>query len=419
MTLARVALLRNSGNLNNPNVPLTASSLATWLGGGKTKAGTLVTDDRVMGLPAYYRAMAIRSGVEAALPIKVYHRADHTPVLQPTVLDSPWPGQTRFGFRQTMKMNEIAWGNAFARKYRDGADVVVRTIPIHPRRVRVEPVDYSPLNPEGKMFLVIDRKGQEHRLTSWEVMHIPFMSPDGLEGVSAFSAFRESLGIAIAGEDMAGSLYANGMRQSGIIKSKKKLNDVSAARLKAQARAKFSGTDHAGEVMILDDDAEWQNLSIPPQDAQLLQSRMWSIAEIARMVGVLPHMIGDNEKSTSFGTGIEHQFLGWMRTSLHPSAVNTEQIYTEQLLPGGRNGPWEAEHSFDGLLRGDSAARATFYAQAIQWGWLTRNEVRLLENLTEADGLDEFLTPSNMTLISIDGTPHPINTPDPAPAGGQ
>lgn len=392
-------------------MPLTSAALADWLNGGRTKAGVSVSEQRVHGLPAYYRAMAIRSGVEAALPLKVYKRGTRELMSARTVLDSPNPSQkTPFAFRQTMKFNEIAWGNAYARKVRNGADVVVQTWPIHPSRCRTEQVDITERNREGKLFLVRDSKGVEHRWTSWEIFHVPFMSPDSITGISAFQAFRESLGSAVAAEDVASTMFANGTRLSGILRAKKKLDETGANRVKAMWKSKLSGVDNAGEVAVLDEDAEFQPLTIPPADAQLLQSRQWSVSEIARMVGVMPHMIGDTEKSTSWGTGIEQQFIGWTQTIVYPSLKNYEDLCTADLLPGGWDGgSWFAEHNLEGLLRGDSAARAAFYAQAIQWGWLTRNEVRRLENREPAEGLDEFLTPSNMTLISIDGTPMPLS----------
>lgn len=407
MTIAR-ALARS---LESPTQPITSESLAAWLAGGKTKAGTLASEARVLGLPAYYRAMAIRAGVEAALPLKVYKRGTRERVRQRTVLDSPNPSQKPFGFWQTMRMAGIGHGNAYARKVRNGADVVVQVWPMHPSRVRVEVVEITARNPEGKLFIVRDRHGHEHRWTSWEVFHLPWMAPDGMVGVSALRAFRESLGTAIAAEDAAGSLFANGSRLAGILKSKNLLKQDSAERLKKRWKENVAGADKAGDIAVLDGDTEFQPIAISPQDAQLLTSRQWSVSEIARMVGVMPHMIGDTERSTSWGTGIESQFIGWVQTIVLPELTNIAQLVTADLLPGGWDGgSWYAEHDLNGLLRGDSAARAAFYASAIQWGWMTRNEVRVRENFEESEGLDEFLAPSNMTLISIDGKAVPLTT---------
>lgn len=397
------ALARRS--LENPQSPLTSVALADWLGGSRTKAGALVSEQRVLGLPAYMRALTIRASVEAALPIKVYRKGTRERILTATPLDRPNKAQYPFGFWQTMRMNGIAGGNSFAILERNGADVITAMKPVRWNRVRVEPVDESDLFPDGKLFIVRTRTGEEVRLSSWRMLHIPYMAPDGMVGVSAFHAYRESLGTAIAAEDTAGALFANGNRLSGYLSLKDAASAEKARTIKERWRQLYSGPSSAGDVAVLDNGAEFKTVMIPPQDAQLLQSRAWSVGEIARMVGVMPHMIGDTEKSTSWGTGIEQQFIGWVQTIVYPDLVNIDQIVTGDILPSDQ---WYAEHVLEGLLRGDSAARSAFYAQAVQWGWMTRNEVRNRENLEPLEGLDEPLTPSNMTLISIDGKAMPL-----------
>lgn len=413
MTIAG-ALVRS---LEDPQVPISDASLATWLAGGRAKAGSLVSENRVLGLPAYYRAMAVRSGVEAGLPLKVYKRGSRSRITIRTVLDSPNPAQKPFGFWQTMRMNSIGWGNAFARMDRNGAGVVSQVWPIHPSRMRIEAIDPTSAVPDGKVYIALDKRGTEHRFTSREIFHIPFMSPDGVQGVSAFQAFRDSLGITIAAEDAAGALFANGSRIAGILSSKNSLNETTAERLKARWRERHSGPESSGDIAVLDNDTTFTPIAIPPQDAELLLTRQWSVAEIGRMVGVPPHMIGDVDKTTSWGTGIEAQFIGWVQTTVYPELKNIEELVTAALLPGGwDHGSWYAEFDLNGLLRGDSAARATFYGSAIQWGWMCGNEVRDRENLERVDGLDSYLTPSNMTLVSINGQAVETN-PTPSPAG--
>lgn len=396
MTIARA--LRS---LENPQVPLTSEGLAAWLAGGKTKAGTVASESRVLGLPAYYRGMAIRSGVEAALPLKVYKRGTRERVMQRTVLDRPNPSQTQFAFRQTMRMHSIGHGNAFARKVRDGADVIVQLWPMHPSRVRVEPIEITSANPQGKLFIVRDKNGDEHRWTSWEVFHLQFMAPDGMVGVSALQAFREALGTAIAAEDAAGSLFGNGTRLSGILKNKGLLTETSATRLKTRWKALNTGPSSAGEIAVLDGDTDFQPLTIPPNDAELLSSRMWSVSEIARMIGVMPHMIGDSERSTSWGSGIEQQFIGWVQTMVYPELHGTEQAYTDELLPGGADGPWFAEHDLNGLLRGDSQARSAFYHQMRMDGILTQNDILRLENREPVEGGDEIMLPAGVLPLEV------------------
>lgn len=408
------ALGRIRRSLENPAVPLTSPALAEWMGGGRTKSGTLVSERRVMGIPAYYRAVAIKASVMAYLPVKIYEEGTRTRVLRKTVIDRPNPRQkSSFAYRQTMYMNAGIWGNAFAKKVLTTGEEVVETWPIHPSRARVEEVDPSSENPAGKLYIVHSRKGVEYRWTDRDVFHLPFLSPDGISGVSALQAFRESLGIAIAAEDAAAAAFGNGFRFSGLLKLKEAdPGGVKARRLKTGFKQLYSGPESVGDIGVLDNGAEFQPISMPAKDAELLGSRQWSVSEIGRMAGVPGFLLGDVEKSTSWGSGLEQQFTGWVQIDVGPWAKLAEELYTTDLLPGGWNGgSWFAEHDLEGLLRGDSAAQTAFFASAIQWGWMNRNEVRVRKNLPPIEGLDEFLTPSNMTLISIDGTPIPLAKP--------
>lgn len=409
MTLAG-ALARRS--LENPITPLTSTSLAEWMNGGKSKAGALVSEGRVMGLPAYFRAMAIRAGVEAALPIKVYKKGTRERLQARTVLDRPNPAQSPTAFWWTLYSHRIGWGDGYAHKIRNGADVVTQMRPLHPSRVRVEPVDITGDNPEGKLFIVTDRKGREHLWTAWEVFHLPHMSPDGIRGVSALRSFRDSLGIAIAAEDSAGKFFANGSRLAGILRTKQKLDKPVADRLQQRWQETVgSGSDSSGRIAILDADAEFQTVAISPQDAQLLASRQWAVTEIARMVGVLPHMIGDTERSTSWGTGIEAQFIGWVQTTVGPDLRDVEQVISAELVPGGWDGGYYAEYTIEGLLRGDSAARAGFYKTLREMGVLTIDDILARENmeLVGGDVGGSRLLPSNMAIVSPDGTIAPLS----------
>jgi len=397
-------------SVENPQTPLTSASLLEWLTGGKSIAGVPVSEQRVLGLPAYYRAVAATAGTLAALPVKVYGNGTRTRVTQRTVLDYPNPRQTRFEYRFTQYANAITWGNAYARKIRNRAYVVYETWPIHPSRVRVEEVDLSPEYRDGKLFLVRKLDGSEQRLSSWDVFHLPYFSVDGVQGVRPLQLFRTTMGMAIAGDESAANFYANGSQLSGILTTEQRLDQDAADTLKARWKAKTAGVQRTGDIAILDSGATFQPITIPPADAQLLESRQWSVAEIARMVGTPPHIIGDVERSTSWGTGIESQVLGWVKFTLQAWLTATEQRYTQELLPGGWDaGSWFAEHSLEGLLRGDSAARAEFYRVMVMLGSLTRNEVRGYENLEPIEGGDVPIVPSNMTLIPAVGDPQPLS----------
>lgn len=399
-------LLRNT---ENPTLPLTSTALAEWLTGASTSAGVAVTEQRVLGLPAYYRALSLTAGTLAGLPLKVYRNGTRERVRIRTVLDSPNPRQTPFEFWFTLYSTAIAWGNGYGRKVRNTGGQVAQVWPLRPSQVRVEGVDPTERDPAGKLFLVTDRAGTEHRWTSHEVFHLPYLSPDGLSGVRPLQAFRQSLGIAIAADDSAANFYANGSRISGVLRTEQTLTETQANDLKARWKKLTSGPANAGDIAVLDAGGEFKPIAIPPADAQLLESRRWSVSEVARMVGTPPHLIGDVERSTSWGTGIEEQVLGWVKFTLGQWITLSEQRVTRELLPGGwDSGSWYAEAALEGLLRGDAAARAALYHSGIVDGWLNRNEVRGYENLEPVDGLDEFIVPSNMAIIAVDGQATPV-----------
>lgn len=392
--------LLGARSLESPTQPLTSTALADWLGGAPTSSGESVSEKRVLGIPAYYRAIAIVSGTMAGLPLKTYEIGTRTPVKQHLVLDDPNPRQTPFEFWQTNYMNALSWGNMFGRKLRDRSGIVREVWPIHPRRCEVEDTFPTSSNPEGKWFYVEHMDGSVGRYTSWDIFHVPYMSPDGVQGVRPLQLFRESLGTGLAAEKTAGRLFRNNGRPAGILKTKQKLDQPTADTLKARWKANVGGPDNAGNIAVLGNDTEFQAVMLPPQDAQLLESRKWTVTEISRMVGLPPFMLGDVEKSTSWGTGIEQQVLGLVKFGLKHWSDLVEQRASRELLPGGRTGrKWFSEYSLEGLLRGDSKARAEFYRVMVNIGAMTLNEVRVLENNEPVDGLDVFLISKNVTAF--------------------
>lgn len=417
-------LLERSGNLQDPTIPIVPSSLAWILDGNSTSAGELVTESTAYGLTAYYRAMAILGSTIAGLPLHVYQRGTKTKVGNRTVLQSPNPRHnTPFKFWQTMVINGAGHGRMFAQKIRNGADVITELWPIHPSKVRVLEVPRSTVAPDGLGFVVTDSAGEQQALTSWEILHIPYMSPDGITGLSPLRCAAEALGTGIAAEKSAGSFFANGSQLDGYLKTDADLTQEQSEQLQAWWTAKTSGPSRAGRTAVLDNGAEFHPITVSPKDAELLASRKWTVTEVARMFGIPPWMLGDIEKTTSWGTGIEQQMIGFVKFTLKPWLDLIEQSVTAEVLPGGvTSGSWYAKWSVEGLLRGDSVARAALYASGIQNGWLNRNEPREWEDLEPQEGLDEFLAPANLAMVNPDGTFTPLvplnTTPDPEPTSG-
>ena len=397
--------------LDNPLRSISDPGLVDYFGGGGSDAGVPVTERSVYGITAYYRAVTLLASTMAALPLKTYQKSSRELVGVSNVIASPSTHRTPFEFWQQMYANALTWGDMLARKRRNNAGVIVELEPIHPSLISIHEVEPSDLAPGGKVYRARSRRtGLSELLLPHDIFHMPYMSLDGIAGLSPLQASRTSLGIGLAAEKSAATLYARGSRLQGILQTEQELNSVQAEDRRKRFAQRTSGPENAGSVAVLDKNLKYVPIALSPADAQLLESRKLTVTEIARMFGLPPVLLADVEKTTSWGTGIEQQMIGLVQFTLLPWLRAVEQRLTLDVLPGGwTKGQWRAEYSVEGLLRGDSAARAQFYHQAITDGWLNRNEVRDKENLETVDGLDEFLAPSNLTLISVDGELVPLS----------
>ncbi len=172
----------------------------------------------------------------------------------------------------------------------------------------------------------------------------------------------------------------------------------------AKLTEKFVGAMNSGRPLILEGGTKWEQLTLKPEDAQMLESRGFSVEEICRFFGVPPFMVGHTEKTSSWGTGLEQQTLGFQKFTLRRRLKRIEQAIEKQLLtPDDRARGVTVEFSLEGLLRGDSAGRARFYQQMTQIGAMTINEVRALENLPPVEGGDVPRTQmQNVPIAEID-----------------
>ena len=191
-------------------------------------------------------------------------------------------------------------------------------------------------------------------------------------------------------------------------------------RLRESWEALHTGTNNSGRVAILENGMEYQAISIPPADAEFILTRKFQNSEIARLFGVPLHMIGDLDRATF--SNIEHQGIEFVTHTLLPILVAIEQAIKKSLLNGPGESNLSADFVVDGLMRGDQSSRYASYAVGRQWGWLSVNDIRQLENMNKIpEGGDVYMQPMNMTDVS---KPIPLpNEPKPGlkplPAGEQ
>lgn len=383
--------LEQRSSLENPQIPLSSATVAEWLGGTPTVAGTTVNEKTAMKLVAVYRCVELIAGTCAALPLKAYRRGTRTRVDSP-VLDDPHPELTAFETWEIGYACLLLWGNAYFRKLRDGTGRVRYLWPIHPGRVDPQFIDPTEANPGGKVFAIAGKDGQPQPYTGYEILQIPGLGYDGLKGLSRIQLAKQGLGVGMAAEEYAGRFYGSGTHLSGIITADASIDEDTSERIKKRWKEKVGGLKKAHDIAVLGGGAQFQPISIPAKDAELLASREYGVTEIARLFGLPPYAIGDVEKSTSWGTGIEQQKIGLVQFTLQPSYLTrVEQRLTKEVL---LNPGVYAEYTIEGLLRGDAKARAAFYEAMVRIRAMNPNEVRARENLEPYDGGDEFINPN-------------------------
>lgn len=410
-------------NIHDPTYPLTSQTLVDLLVGPSTHAGVSVTEKSAFGLPAVYRAIAVIASTNGSLPLHVYRqRGDvRERVPGPHILDQPHPDMTPFEWAELLFVHLLGWGNAYLWKLRDQAGNVRELWPIEPSRVqvgrastgeKVYGVDTSDL---GTGVLDPGTGSGSIRdllpLTDREILHIPGLGYDGVMGMSPIRACRQALALAMASEEHGARFFGSGTMLSGVLSTEQRIGADTADELKQRWKQSNGGLENAHEVAVLGHGTKFSPISVSPADAQFIETQRFGVQQVARIFGVPPHMLMDTEKSTSWGTGIEQQGIGFVTYTLRPWLTRVEQRMAT-LYPRGQY----ARFSVEGLLRGDTKARFDSYAVGRQWGWLNVNDIRSLEDLPPVDGGDVYLQPLNMVPLGTPPAPPPAPALEPAPA---
>ncbi|QYX58113.1 phage portal protein [Roseovarius sp. SCSIO 43702] len=375
----------------------TASELDAALRAGALSAsGASVTPDSAMRVAAVYACVRIISGAVATLPLHIKRRVDartredasDAPIWQ-LLRRRPNRWQTPSQFRRMMQAHLLLRGNGYAMIVRSRGEVRA-LIPLHPDRVAVTQGDDLAL-----AYVYTRADGRLVSLGQAEVLHLVGLTLDGVHGVSAIAYARETIGLALAMEDHGATTFRNGARVSGVLKHPQKLGPEAVANLKAGLEAFRAGGEQDGKNLILEEGMEYDRIAMTAEDAQWIESRKFSRTDIAMFFGVPPHMIGDTEKSTSWGTGIEQQSIGFVAYTLEDHLTMWEEAIDRDLI--GADDTLYARFNRAALVKGDIKARWEAYVKGLQWGVYSPNEIRALEDQNPRDGGDVYYPPPNMT----------------------
>lgn len=379
---------------------------------GRTTSGRPVNERTAMQTTAVYACVRILAEAVASLPLHVYEYQDdggkklvHDHPLYYLLHDEPNPEMTSFVFRETLMSHLLIWGNAYAQIIRDGAGRVLGLYPLLPDKMEVQRDD------KGNIYYVYSRNSDENptfkeygniKLKAEDVLHIPGLGFDGLIGYSPIAMAKNAVGMTLACEEYGASFFANGANPGGVLEHPGVLKDPSKVR--ESWNSVYRGVSNAHKIAVLEEGMKYQQIGIPPEEAQFLETRKFQINEIARLYRIPPHMVGDLDKS-SF-SNIEQQSLEFVKYTLDPWVIRWEQSLQRSLLLPGEKGKYFIKLNVDGLLRGDYQSRMNGYSVGRQNGWFSANDIREMENMNpipDEEGGNLYLINGAMTKLADAG----------------
>lgn len=381
---------------------------------GGNSSGEPVTDSSVLALSTAWACINLVAGTIATLPVMVYRKVpggrvpatDHW--LYRIVHDDPNADQTAVDFWEFICASLELRGNGYAEKLRGSSGQLVGLDPIPPGIV-------SCRREGGDLVYRWTWNGTSRRETSRNILHIRGFGGDALGGLSPLAVGAETFGHARALNRTSGSVFRNAMMPSGIYQTASKLNGDQVREIEELLAKKYQGAANTGRPLVLGHDLKWQQLTMSPDDMEMLEARGFSVEEVCRMYGVPPHMVGHTAGNTQLGSSISEQTRGFSMFTLRRRVKRIEAALRKQLLtPADIAAGIIIEINLEGLLRGAPAERSAFYNAGLQNGWFTINEVRALENMPPVEGGDIPRMQMQNMPITMTAAPSTITATPPA-----
>lgn len=400
-------------------------SLGRWIqwldkvvtGEFSTSAGIELSTDGALGVSTVYACVREVAEAVSTLPLITYRRLPNDgkrreknhPLYQ-LLRHRPHPRISAWEYWDYVMQCLLLRGNAYSRIVRNNRGDIDRLIPYHPDRI-------NPVFRDGDLYFEFrpPNNNQVEIIPANQMFRIRGpLSVDGVTGLNVIALLKDPIGHTLAQDMYSSKMYSKGARLSGVLKYPGKIHgEDNYNRLRDSFERMTTGVDNVNRVAILEQGMEFQSISMTAEQVQLLESRKFQVEEICRIFGVPPHKVSHLYQATF--NNIEHQDLEWVRDSVRPWLVRIEQSIHRDLLSEKEQESEKifAEFLLDGMLRGDTKTRHESYALGRQWGYLSINDIRRLENMNPIpEGGDDYLMPTNMKVI---GEPDPEPPAQPVP----
>jgi len=385
-------VMKRALSIENPS-----TSISQWINSRSgTSSGQVVTPDNAWGLSVVYACVKILSEDIASLPLSVYKKQENGNIIEiddhnadNLISKQPSPLYTPFVFHETLISHAASWGNGYAIMHSNNRGEIEELEILDPTKVtpKVQNVD-------GKRRVFYHLDGQKQPLTSDEVLHIPALSMNGIEGKSPITVLRETVGEAMAMVEHGNAFYANGAKLTGVIEYPSKMTEEGLKNLRASWNNLHTGRDAQGTA-ILEGGATFKPISLKPEDLLFIENRKFSVEEIARAYRIPLHMLNSLDRATF--SNIEQQSIDYVKNCLTPWVKRIEAEYNRKLFTPSEQGRYFVKFDLESRLEGDSKAQAEFYSRMFQIGVYSQNDVRQKLGHNPIEGGDEYYVAVNLS----------------------
>lgn len=378
----------------------------------RSASGVAINPDSAMRIAAVYCAVRLLSETIAQLPIHAYRRRksgnkewlpDYP--TQITLARVPNDVQTSFEWREMMMGHVLLRGNAYSLIVAGTRGATSMLMPLHPGQMRVEMLENGRL-----LYKYTYPEGDTDEFSQDEIFHLRGLSTDGVMGISPVATMRDPLGAAKASEEYGASFFGNSARPDGFLTTDAPMKEDAARQNRKMWEDVHQGSSKAHRTAVLTGGLKWNSVGLNNQDSQFLETRKFSVVEIARAFRVPPHLIYDLERATF--SNIEEQSLEYVTYSILPWIRRWEERINRDLIT---DPAVYIKFSLEGLLRGNMQARAEFYSKLIQSGIFSLNQVLELEDMNPLPGEEGDAHWMQQQMVPIDILVKGPPQPDPAP----
>ena len=362
-----------------------------------TAAGVSVNESSCLKFSPVFAAVRKISETIASLPLITYRegkkgkKRDLKYHLYPILHHSPNPEQTRIQMWEALMAHLLLWGNCYCHIQQDLMGRPIALWPLDPSRMTIKRPD-----PNGLLVYQyqMTNSGETANFPPWEILHIAGLGFNGTIGYSIISLAREGIATGLAYEEYTARFFSNNATPSGFLEIPGVVDEQTKKTIRQDWYGTHGGLTKSQLIGIIGQGMKFNPVSVQAKDAQFLESRKFTVTEVCRWFNIAPHMIFDLERSTN--NNIEQQSLEAVIYTFRPWCVRIEQAIQNKMV---FDDEISVEHRLEGLLRGDTASRTAYYTAGRQWGWLSINDIRKLENMELIDDGDDYLQPMNMAVV--------------------